>query len=108
MARRTADWLLIVVLAGSWAVLFVRAVSDGLRDQRAHLTISVSSAPAADAYPRYLGGLGAGALLAPGDEITAVDGASVRGASALAVYDLAERAGRESSRVTLAGTHAGS
>lgn len=96
MTRRTVDWVLIAVLMGSWAVLFARGVGEGLRTQRGSLDMSVSAASATDPYPivkarRAVQPPG----LLPGDELTQVEGESLRGFSALGFYDRATRIARE-------------
>jgi len=104
--RRAADWALIVALAGSFALLFVRGVGDGLRNQRGQIRVGVSSAAGPDAYPTIIWTYWP--ELAPGDEIAAVDGTDVRGSPAIRVYDLATRAARESGGTTLSVLRAGS
>ena len=106
--RRVLDWALIVLLTGSWGVLFVRGIADGLRAQRGQLHIAVSSAPTSDSYPVVIAVIGRTKLHEPGDQLEAVDGEDLRGSSALRFYDRAVRAARERGfvnvRVNRAGT----
>jgi hypothetical protein len=93
MARRRAlDWVLIVVLSGVWGVLFVRAVGEGIRTGRGRVLVGVSSAAAPDTYP--LVRTTEPADLHRGDQIEAVDGEDLAGASALRFHDSATRAAR--------------
>ena len=88
--RKLLDWLLIVALTGSWAVLCVRGIGEGLRTQRGYIGVVVLSAHQDD-YPRVL--TGSGAILA-GDRLLSVDDQDLRGASSLGFHDLATRSAR--------------
>ena len=105
--RRTFDWVLIVVLTVAWAVPFARALDAGLRARRAGLAIAVSAARTDDSYPTVKSGRTQPPGLVPGDELLAVDGASLRGFSALHFYDLATRAAREQGFVDLSARREG-
>jgi hypothetical protein len=100
VTRRTVDWALLVVLVGSWAVLFARGVEDGLRTGRGQIRMGVSSAAGPDSYPTIL--WEASPDLVPGDALLEVEGVDLRGASALRFFDIATRAGRERPRVRVA------
>src|SRR5258705_9613759 len=104
--RRALDWVLIVALMGSFAVLFVRGIENGARNERGQIRIGVSSAPTPDAYPTVLWSYWRELL--PGDEVAAVDGYDLRGSSALRFYDLATRAAREEGHATVSALRAGS
>src|SRR5262245_47173146 len=80
VSRRTGDWLLIVLLVGSWAVLFARGLGDGVRNQRGQVRVTVSSAVSADAYPVVIR-QSIHPEVQPGDVVLAVDGVDLRGAS---------------------------
>jgi hypothetical protein len=88
---RALDWVLIVALTGILVALFGRAIAQGGLYQ---LRLSVSSAASADAYPSVLRE-GPWKDLDPGDQIEAVEGAELRGSSALRFYDRVIRAARE-------------
>jgi hypothetical protein len=105
--RRALDWVLIVALVGSWAVLFARGIEDGLRNQRGQIRIGVSSAPEPDAYPTVIWSAWKPQLVA-GDEVEAVEGHDLRGSSALRFYDLATRAAREQGHAIVTARRAGS
>jgi hypothetical protein len=91
--RRALDWVLIVVLTGSWAVLFANAVGEGLRTGRGRVLVGVTSAAASDVYPTVR--WSDWTELQRGDRIEAVDGEDLVGAPALRFYDLATRGARE-------------
>src|SRR5262245_56600663 len=95
MTRRTVDWLLILVLTGSWAALVARAVDDGLRTERGMLPLTVRSADDADSYPVVRWGVASGSDVPPGAEVLAIAGDSQRGVSALEFYDRFWREVRE-------------
>ncbi len=107
MTRRTFDWVLIVALTGSWAVLFARNVSEGLHGRLGYLAINVSSATSPDTYP-IASWAPKPSGIAPGDEIRAVDGVPTRGLSALGVYDVATRVARERGSVEIVAARGGS
>lgn len=105
--RRALDWALIVVLTGSWGVLFVRGIAEGLRTQRGQLSIGVSSAPTSDSYPRALWLNGLSNIVDPPAPLEALDGEDLRGSSALWFYDRAIRAARERGFVNVRLNRAG-
>jgi hypothetical protein len=104
--RRVLDWVLIVLLTGSFGVFFVRGVADGLRTQRVRLEIGVSSAPTSDSYPVVIYQIEP-TNLEPGDRLEAVEGEDLRGSSALRFYDRATRAARERGAVNVRVSRAG-
>ena len=105
--RRALDWVLIVLLTASWGVLFARAVADGLRTQRGRVLIGVASAASPDAYPSVRPTLWEPSQVMPGDQLTAVDGESMRGSSGLRVCDRATRAALERGFTDIMLTRAG-
>jgi hypothetical protein len=94
MGRRGVDWLLIVVLTGVWAGLFVRGIGEGLRTQRGFIDVRVSSARAGD-YPIVQDGPASDPAFEPRDRVIAVDGKDLRDARQLDSCDLATRGARE-------------
>ena len=92
MARlRVFDWVLIVVLTGVWAVLFVRGIGEGLRTQSGFLSVRVSTGAAGE-YPTIQ--TSDGPKFQPGDRLLAVDGDDLRSRWAIEVYDRATHSAR--------------
>jgi hypothetical protein len=107
MTRRHAiDWVLIVALTSVWAVLFARGVDNGLRTGFGQLTVSVSSAPRANAYPLVLSA-GSWQELEPGDRLEAVEGEDLLGSSAIRFYDRTIRAARERGFASIRASRSG-
>lgn len=106
MGRRGIDWLLIVVLTGVWAGLFVRGIGEGLRTQRGFIDVRVSSARAGD-YPTVQDGPVSDPAFEPRDRVIAVDGTDLRDASQLDFYDLATRGARERGDTVIRGERDG-
>ncbi len=105
--RRLLDGALIVLLAGSFGVFFVRGIADGLRTHRGQLSIGVSSAPTSDTYPVVIWRDRLTNVFEPGEQLEAVDGEDLRGSSALRFYDRAIRAARERGFVNIRVNRAG-
>jgi class 3 adenylate cyclase len=86
---RALEWFLIVALMGSWGIVFAHALADGLGTGRARLPVWVSSASGPDAWPTVRSGPFQSqrkTALEPGDELRALEGEDLAGASALDVY----------------------
>jgi class 3 adenylate cyclase len=107
---RPLDWILVILLMGSWALIFARTLDEGLRTGLGRLRVSLYSAADRNAYPtvRKNNLPGGNVGLEVGDEILAVAGRDMAGASALRVHELATRVALEQGSAPLRVRRAGS